>query len=44
MSLRRSVTIACGAISRFHSLVASGTTAKQLDNERSVRFIACDGW
>ena len=28
------VTIACGACSGFHSLVASGTTAKQLDNER----------
>ena len=27
------VTIACGAISGFHSLVSSGTTAKQIDNE-----------
>ncbi len=27
------VTIACGAISGFHSLVSSGTTCKQLDNE-----------
>ncbi len=27
------ITIACGAISGFHSLVASGTTAKQLNNE-----------
>ncbi len=27
------VTVACGAISGFHSLVASGTTAKQLDKE-----------
>jgi len=27
------VTVACGAISGFHSLVASGTTAKQLKNE-----------
>ena len=27
------VTIACGAISGFHSLVSSGTTAKQLDKE-----------
>lgn len=34
------ITIACGAISGFHSLVASGTTAKQLDNERNGRFIA----
>ena len=34
------VTIACGAISGFHSLVASGTTAKQLDNEKNARPIA----
>ena len=27
------VTVACGAISGFHSLVASGTTSKQLDRE-----------
>ncbi len=30
------VTIACGACSGFHSLVASGTTAKQLDNEKDA--------
>ena len=34
------ITIACGAISGFHSLVGSGTTAKQLDNERDARPIA----
>jgi carbon starvation protein len=28
------VTIACGAISGFHSLISSGTTSKQLPNER----------
>lgn len=33
------ITIACGAVSGFHSLVSSGTTAKQLDNERNGRFI-----
>ena len=33
------VTIACGAISGFHSLVASGTTAKQLDREAQARPI-----
>ncbi len=33
------VTIACGAISGFHGLVSSGTTSKQLDNERDVRFV-----
>ncbi|MEB1806360.1 MAG: carbon starvation protein A [Bacillaceae bacterium] len=34
------ITIACGAISGFHSLVSSGTTAKQLDNEKNGKFIA----
>jgi carbon starvation protein len=34
------ITIACGACSGFHSIVASGTTAKQLNNERSARPIA----
>lgn len=33
------VVIACGAISGFHSLVASGTTAKQLNNEADARKI-----
>jgi carbon starvation protein len=33
------VTIACGAISGFHSLVASGTTSKMLDKETDARFI-----
>lgn len=33
------ITIACGAISGFHSLVASGTTPKLLTNERDTRFI-----
>ncbi|MGC9003148.1 MAG: carbon starvation CstA family protein [bacterium] len=33
------VTIACGAISGFHALIASGTTAKQLDNERDAKRI-----
>jgi carbon starvation protein len=33
------VTIACGAISGFHSLVAGGTTGKQLINERDARRI-----
>jgi len=34
------ITIACGACSGFHSVVASGTTAKQLDNERNARPVA----
>ncbi len=33
------VTIACGTISGFHSLVSSGTTAKQLDQESDARLI-----
>ena len=33
------VTIACGAVSGFHSLVASGTTSKQLDNEKDSRMV-----
>lgn len=37
------VTIACGAISGFHSLVGSGTTAKQLDHEQEARPIAYGG-
>jgi carbon starvation protein len=37
------VTIACGAISGFHSLVGSGTTAKQLDKETDAKPIAYGG-
>jgi carbon starvation protein len=33
------VTIACGAISGFHSLVSSGTTPKMLEKETDARFI-----
>lgn len=33
------ITIACGAISGFHALIASGTTPKLIANERDVRFI-----
>ena len=33
------VTVACGAISGFHSLVASGTTSKQIDRESDAQFI-----
>ena len=33
------VTIACGAISGFHSLVSSGTTPKMIDKESDARFI-----
>ena len=37
------VTVACGAISGFHSLVASGTTAKQLNCELDARPIGYGG-
>jgi len=33
------VMIACGAISGFHSLVSSGTSSKQCDNEKNALFI-----
>ncbi len=33
------VTVACGAVSGFHSLVSSGTTSKQLASERDMRLI-----
>ena len=37
------VTIACGAISGFHGMVASGTTSKQLDKETDARFVGYFG-
>ncbi|WP_348767094.1 carbon starvation protein A [uncultured Salinisphaera sp.] len=37
------ITVACGAISGFHSLVASGTTSKQLGNETEARFVGYGG-
>jgi len=37
------ITIACGTISGFHSLVSSGTTAKQLDSETDARLIGYGG-
>ncbi|MTT53574.1 carbon starvation protein A [Alcanivorax sp. VBW004] len=37
------VTIACGAISGFHGLVASGTSSKQLDTETDARFVGYFG-
>ena len=33
------VTVACGAISGFHSLVSSGTTSKQLNSESDARVV-----
>jgi carbon starvation protein len=37
------VTVACGAISGFHSLVASGTTSKQIDKEEDVKIVGFGG-
>lgn len=37
------VTVACGAISGFHSLVGSGTSAKQISNEKDVKLIGYGG-
>ncbi len=33
------ITIACGAVSGFHSLISSGTTPKLIENEAQARFI-----
>ncbi len=43
------ITIACGAISGFHSLIASGTTPKMISKEGDCRRIGygamlCEGW
>lgn len=37
------ITVACGAISGFHSLVGSGTTSKQIDNEKDAKVIGYGG-
>lgn len=37
------ITIACGAVSGFHALIASGTTPKLLDNEANARYIGYGG-
>jgi carbon starvation protein len=37
------ITIACGAISGFHSLVSSGTTSKQLDKDTDARYVGYVG-
>ena len=33
------ITVACGACSGFHALIATGTTSKQLDNEKNAKAI-----
>ncbi len=37
------VTVACGAISGFHSIVAGGTTAKQVDKESDTKIVGYGG-
>ena len=37
------ITVACGAVSGFHSIVCSGTTSKQLDKEPHARAIGYGG-
>lgn len=37
------ITIACGAISGFHGLVSSGTTAKQLDQMGDCQYVGYGG-
>ncbi|SEC81445.1 carbon starvation CstA family protein [Arthrobacter woluwensis] len=37
------VTIACGALSGFHALIASGTTPKLIEKERQTRYIGYGG-
>lgn len=37
------VTVACGAVSGFHSIVASGTTSKQLNKESDGKLIGYGG-
>ncbi len=37
------VTIACGAISGFHSLVGSGTSSKQIDKETDAQLVGYGG-
>lgn len=37
------ITVSCGAISGFHCLVSSGTSAKQLANERDARTVGYNG-
>ena len=37
------ITIACGAISGFHGLVASGTSSKQLNRETDARYVGYGG-
>jgi carbon starvation protein CstA len=37
------ITIACGAVSGFHSLISSGTTPKMIERETHARFVGYGG-
>ena len=37
------ITVACGAVSGFHSLISSGTTPKMIERESHMRFIGFGG-
>ena len=37
------VTIACGALSGYHSIVSSGTSSKQLNNEKDAKLVGYGG-
>ncbi|HEY0502353.1 MAG TPA: carbon starvation CstA family protein, partial [Lysobacter sp.] len=37
------ITIACGAVSGFHSLISSGTTPKMISNERDIPMVGYGG-
>ena len=37
------ITIACGSVSGFHALIASGTTPKMIENESQIRLIGYGG-
>jgi len=37
------ITIACGAISGFHSTIAAGTTPKMIENEKDIKIVGFGG-
>lgn len=37
------ITVACGAVSGFHSLIASGTSSKQVSSEKHIRLVGYGG-
>ena len=37
------ITIACGSVSGWHSLISSGTTPEMIENESQIRFIGYGG-